>query len=46
MEYHLTESRGLNDLRAAAHHLGFEITHLHERQNFGAAYLSNRRTKA
>jgi FkbM family methyltransferase len=44
MEYHLTEGRGLDDLKAAAHRLGFEITHLRERQGFGIAYLSNSRT--
>jgi len=44
MEYHLTEGRGIGDLRATAHRLGFEITHLREHQGFGIAYLSNRRT--
>jgi FkbM family methyltransferase len=45
MEYHLTEGRGLDDLRAAAHRLGFEIMHLRENQGFGIAHWSNRRTK-
>jgi FkbM family methyltransferase len=44
MEYHLTEGRGLDALQAAAHGLGFEITHLHQHRGFGIAYLSNRRS--
>jgi hypothetical protein len=44
MEYHLTEGRSLDDLRAVARGLGFEITHVRENLGFGTAYLSNRRT--
>jgi hypothetical protein len=44
MEYHLTEGRGLDNLRAAANRLGFEIAQLRERRGFGIAYMSNRRT--
>ena len=43
MEYHLTEGRGLDDLRTAAHHIGFDITRLREHQGFGTVHLSNRR---
>jgi FkbM family methyltransferase len=39
MEYHLVDGRTLDDLKAMAQSIGFDITHLRENQGFGIAWL-------
>jgi hypothetical protein len=39
MEYHLVGGKTLSDLKAAAEHIGFEITKLEENSGFGIAWM-------
>jgi hypothetical protein len=43
MEYHLTDGRTIEDMRAAARDIGFNLVYLRENHNCGLAYLANNR---